>query len=900
MLNENNKAYPKGLVGEKKGFSLVWIVPIVAVLITVGMIYKSYFDQGVRIYLTIENGEGIIDGKTPLMYKGIQIGSVEDVRIKEDDVSKLQLVVVVDKASSEAVTRKGNKFWKVEPKISITEITGLDTLIKGVYISVMPAATSKEALIALPYETKFVALEKPPVDVFKPGLSIYANTINKGDISVGAPILYNKQVIGKIEHKDLSIDRKSINLSLRIQEKYIDLIHSNSLFYKINAVEVKANLSGVKVNMGSLASFIAGGIGVYNLKEDNNSTLAKENQMFTLFDSFDDIMFSEDEIVLSMHEQYNFATDITKIFYKGVEAGLVKEIKYDPASNETKMKIQVHKDFRAYANKKAYFWVVNPRLGFDGIEGLDTIVRGSYINFSSSDLSASEKSNFVLHDKKPKQQGIKVKLLAQDIQSLKEGASIFYHNIDIGVIDSYTLNKDNTSFTVNLVIEPKYVKLLNASSSFYHNSGVSFEASFSKVAVQTGSLESILRGGIAVETSDFTASKKLNKQYVLHEDHKAMLRAQYLAADGIYLTLLAKKSGSLKAGSPLLYNQIKVGEVLSTKWDTKTQQLYLKAFVIEEYATEVHANSLFYNASGIRAKIGLDGLEIDTESIETIVAGGIAFFTPSKANVKPVKKGSEFILYESKQEAVNTYTYIKILAQDSYGLKVGSALKFKNVVVGQVEKIELQDANVLIEVQMDSKYKDFLKKDTLFWLEGFELGLSGVKNPSAALTGPTITLMPGKMNEGAYSFELSKSKPLPHYQEEGLRVVLESARLSNVKENTPVFFRQVKIGSVVTYSLNADATGLNIEVFIEPEFSHLIRRNSYFFNASGIGMEVSLFGAKVKTESLESIITGGIGVLTPDDFTEVAEDKDTFKLNDNFDEDALNWAPKLHVGIQTQ
>jgi len=900
MLNEDDKAYEKGVLREKRGFSLVWIVPIVAVIITAGMIYKSYFDQGIRIYLTIENGTGIMDGKTPLMYKGIQIGSVEDVRIKEDDVSKLELTVVVDKASSATVAREGNKFWKVEPKVSLTEVSGLDTLIKGVYISVMPAATTKEALLKLPYKTKFVALEKAPVDVFRPGLALVVNTRNKGDISVGAPILYNKQVIGKVEDKELSKDRKSINLFLRINEKYIDLIYDKSIFYKIDAVEVKANLSGVKVNMGSFASFIAGGIGVFNPKDTDQLSLAKEHQKYSLYDNFDDIMLSDDEIILSMHAQHNFTADITKIFYKGVEAGLVKNIEYDPGTNETKIRVKLHKDFRPYANQKAYFWVVSPRLNFDGIEGLDTIVRGSYINFTSSDLKSSIQSQFLLHDKKPKQQGRKITLIAKDIHSLKEGAGVLYHSIEIGTIDSYKLNKDNTTFTVNVVIQPKYTKLLNASSSFYHNSGVSFEASLSKVAVQTGSLESMLRGGIAVETPDFKASKKLNKHYTLHENHKAMVRAQYLAADGIYLTLLAKKSGSLKAGSPLLYNQIKVGEVLSTQWDTKTQQLYLKAFVIEEYATEVHATSLFYNASGLRAKIGLDGLEIDTESIETIVSGGISFFTPSKANLQPVKKGSEFVLYESKNEAVNTYTYIKIVAQDSYGLKVGSALKFKNVILGQVEKIELQDENVLIEAQMDSKYKDFLKKDTLFWIEGFELGLSGVKNPSAALTGPTITLMPGKSEEVSHTFELSKTKPLPHHQEEGLRIVLESSRLSNVKANTPVFFRQVKIGSVVKYNLNVDATGLDIEIFVKPAYAHLVRKNSYFFNASGIGMEVSLFGAKVKTESLESIITGGIGVLTPDNYNEIAEDEDTFILHDNFDEDALNWAPKLHVSAQAQ
>ena len=889
---QDQQTFTPGTVNTKKSFSLVWIVPIVAILITAGMIYKSYANKGVRIYVSIENGEGIIDGKTPLMYKGIKIGAVEDVHIKENDVSQLELTITVDKDSAQAVCRKGNKFWKVEPKISLTEVSGLDTLIKGVYIAVMPAKTSKEALLELPYQTEFDALDTAPVDVFRPGRSLVVNTVTKGDIAVGAPILYNKQVIGKVENKNLSDDRLSINLQLRIDEQYMDLIHTQSIFYKTDALEVKAGLGGIKVNMGSFASFIAGGISVYNSQASLISPLAQDKEAFVLVDNFDDIMLSDDEIILSLEDSYNLTPDITKVYYKGVEAGLVKRVKYIAKQNKTQITLKLHKDFRAFANTKAHFWLVHPRLGFNAVEGLDTVVRGNYINFSSSNAKAKVQSNFVLHVKKPKIDGVKVKLFTKDIKSLKEDAGVFYHGISIGAIDSYTLNKDKKTFTVHLVIKPKYAKLISASSSFYHNSGASFEASLSKVSIQAGSLETMLRGGIAVETPSF--NKKIKKSYVLHEDHKAMIRAQYLAANGIYLTLVASKSGSLKIGSALLYKQIKVGEVLSTRWDTKTQKLYLRAFVIEEYAKEVHANSLFYNASGLRAKIDLNGLEIDTESIETIISGGIAFFTPSLNKTQPVQKNAEFTLYDSKDEAANSYFDISILANNTKGLKVGSALTYKNVKLGQVESLELKGTKVLLKLQIDAKYKPLIKKDTFFWVEGFELGLSGVKNPSAALTGPSIVLMPGESTDDSVSFTLNLSKPLPHFQEEGLRITLKSQRRSGIKADAPVFFRQVKIGSVIEYKLNKDATGLEIQVFIEPCFAHLVRQNSYFFNTSGIGMEVSLFGAKVKTESVESILTGGIGVLTPDEVTEQATDEASFILNDTFEESALQWAPKLH------
>ncbi|MDF1881004.1 MCE family protein, partial [Sulfurimonas sp. MAG313] len=358
-------------------------------------------------------------------------------------------------------------------------------------------------------------------------------------------------------------------------------------------------------------------------------------------------------------------------------------------------------------------------------------------------------------------------------------------------------------------------------------------------------------------------------------------------------TLIAPKAGSLKKGSPVFYKQIEVGEVLSTYWDSPSQKLKLRIFIREAYAKEVHPNTLFYNASGINAKIGLNSLSIAMESLETIIAGGISFFTPSSYKQKPVKNNSSFTLYNTKEEASNTYFTIKFLAKDSFGLKVGSTLTYKKVVLGQVEKIDLQDEDVLLEVQVDTRYKKLINKETIFWLEGFEIGFGGVKNPSAAISGPSITLKPGYSTQKTQRFILNPKSPPPHFKEEGLRINLSADRLGGLKENTPLYFRQIQIGSVISYTLNANSTALNIEVFINPCYAHLIRKNSYFYNASGIGMDISIFGAKLKTETLESIITGGIGVLTPDDYLQKAQDEDHFKLNEDFDEDALDWKPKL-------
>ena len=673
----------------------------------------------------------------------------------------------------------------------------------------------------------------------------------------------------------------------------MSLVHEESLLYKADAVDVKASLSGLKVKMGSFANFIAGGIAMHNTESCFSSPAANDKAKFHLYDDYEEIMLNDKEIVLIMDEHNTFEPGSTKLFYKGVEAGLVKALKYDPVKNQTRVNIKIHNDFRSFANEKAYFWIVKPQLSFNSVDGLDAVVKGNYINFISSDVNAKIQSSFILHEKAPQKSGISVRLIAQEIKNLQEGAGLYYHGIKIGIVSSYHIHKDKKSFIIDLILDPQYKKLLNSSSAFYHMDGMELKADFNGVDLKTGSLESILRGGIAVETPDFKADAQLSKEYRLYSSYADLSKARYLSAEGLYLTLMAQELGSLKKGSPVYFKQIKVGEVVSYRWDAQRKKVLLELFVVKEYAKEVHDNSLFYNASGVDAKFDLSGFEINTESLETIITGGIAFYTPLSQTSMPARNHEQFKLFDTKAKAMNQYADITLFSKDSYGLITGNLVMYKSVIIGHVEDVRLVKEGVELDIKVNSKYRYLMKEDTLFWTESFEMSLQGIENFSAALKGNFIVLKPGISEKTKDYYHLISKAPSSHLNEKGLRVVVQAERLGNIKEDTPVYYRQVKIGSAVQYRLNDDATGVDVELFIEPCYAHLIRSNSYFYNASGIGMQVSLLSAKIKTETIDSILTGGIGVLTPDDYTAQAKDTQLFKLHEDFDENALKWAPKL-------
>ncbi|MCK5539278.1 MAG: MCE family protein, partial [Bacteroidales bacterium] len=136
----NNTTIPKQPISDqfaqpevtrKKGFSPIWILPIVAFLIGVGLIVKSYMDAGIMITLQVPSAEGIEVGKTHILYKGISTGVVKK-RIVTEDLQNVILHIEMHKRTKPFLN-ENTVFWVVEPRVSLSGISGLDTLLGGRY-----------------------------------------------------------------------------------------------------------------------------------------------------------------------------------------------------------------------------------------------------------------------------------------------------------------------------------------------------------------------------------------------------------------------------------------------------------------------------------------------------------------------------------------------------------------------------------------------------------------------------------------------------------------------------------------------------------------------------------------------------------------------------------------------
>ena len=164
---------------------------------------------------------------------------------------------------------------------------------------------------------------------------------------------------------------------------------------------------------------------------------------------------------------------------------------------------------------------------------------------------------------------------------------------------------------------------------------------------------------------------------------------------GRYFVLRSRHSGAVDVGSPVLFQKISVGQVVSSELDTEDDFITTRIFVREPFDRRVHPDTRFWNASGIDMSVGPDGVKIDTQSLVSILIGGIAFEEPADSAETPADAETLFPLYANREAAeqrhyTRTVTWLLRFDQSVRGLKVGAPVEFRGIEVGRVTDVRLE------------------------------------------------------------------------------------------------------------------------------------------------------------------------------------------------------------------
>ncbi len=900
MTEKNGKSSGNQVVGEpvqveKSGSLLIWLLPVIAAMIAGWLLYKGISEAGVDVFIEFESAEGIVEKKTKVLYKGLNVGVVKKVTINPDLHSVL--VEAEMKPEVEGHLREGTRFWLVRPKVSLTEVTGLETLVSGNYIAVSPGeGTMRYRFKALP--------KSPPMDESSPGLHVKLTAEKLGSIGVGSRVYYRDIPVGRVEGVDLVNGTQGVSIGIQIEEQYAHLVKKKSRFWNVSGVDIKAGLSGVEIRTGTVASIISGGISFYTPPGYELYEQCEGGEQFSLYEDYGS---AEDGIIVKLYlpEGEGISADKTIIRSDGLEVGVVKQVDVDNALRTTAV-VKFHPHARTLLRNDSKFWLVDPEFSLTRLPNISTMLQGKYIAIKGGD--GEPKFEFDVLRKRPASDrskvGLYLTLIAEELGSLEVGSPIFYRKIKVGTVEGFQLDKHGKKVEIQLHIEEKYIHLVNKQSRFWNASGVNLRAGIEGLKLRIESVSSLLAGGVGFfnpETGQNLVRAVNDDRFHLYEDKESAEHDSLPKLDrskaGLYLTLIANELGSLEKGSSILYRKIKVGNVEGFKLDKEGKAVEIQLYIKEKYAHLVNKQSRFWNASGISLRAGLDGVKLRAESVNSLLAGGVAFYNPEvKQKPDQAVMDDRFHLYEDRESARHDSFPVQIVFDSANGLQEGAAVKFQGLTVGKVRQIELtgEQAHVVVQALMYRKSRSLVRKESQFWIVQPQLGLLKTDNLDTLVSGRYIALKPGKGLET----DKFKGEVIPPVKDDlpGLHLTLVSSRLGSIKPGAPLYYRQIVVGSVTGSSLAPKNNAVLIHVIVDQKQTHLIRDNSRFWQVSGVHIAASLFGGiQVETDSVESILSGGIAFATPEGelMGNRVSNNHTFELNKKMEAAWAEWAPEI-------
>ncbi|MDM0035531.1 MlaD family protein [Variovorax sp. J22P271] len=210
-----------------------------------------------------------------------------------------------------------------------------------------------------------------------------------------------------------------------------------------------------------------------------------------------------------------------------------------------------------------------------------------------------------------------------------------------------------------------------------------------------------------------------------------------------------------------------------------------------------------------------------------------------------------------------------------------TVVKYKDVQIGTVTHIRLATdrSHVRVLVQLKKEASAFTAQDTRFWVVRPRLDTSGISGLGTLLSGAYIGVDAGTSEETSGEFTGLETPPIVTRDDSGRQFLLRARDVGSLDIGSPVYFRRIKVGQVAAYELDPDGHGVTLRVFVNTPYEKFVGVNTRFWHASGFDIDLNASGLKVRTQSLVTVLIGGIAFQAPDDQTgPVAAENTSFML----------------------
>lgn len=227
-------------------------------------------------------------------------------------------------------------------------------------------------------------------------------------------------------------------------------------------------------------------------------------------------------------------------------------------------------------------------------------------------------------------------------------------------------------------------------------------------------------------------------------------------------------------------------------------------------------------------------------------------------------------------------TTIKITFSNGDGLVAGKTqIRYQGLQIGEVKKVNFADDLRKVEVTANiyPEARSILRKNTRFWIVQPSASLAGISGLDTLVSGNYITLQPGE-GEFADEFVAENEGPIAEVHQGDLLIHLISDDLGSISTGASVYFKKMPVGKIYDYRLTKDQQKVEIDVVIEKNYADLVKRDSRFWNISGIQADVSLAGISIDIDSLKAVVQGAVSFDSPEN-SPVAQSNQQYNLYPN-------------------
>ncbi|PSU34634.1 MlaD family protein [Photobacterium lutimaris] len=589
--------------------------------------------RGIAITIDLPENSNISASGAPIVYRSLEIGQISDIRLDQER-GTIVAHAAIEPMMSDLLTT-GSKMLLEEAELSLNGVKNIGNLLRGNFLTLIPG----------PGETsrQFIAINQDELQEQQPGVASFALYADDSyGIKRGTKLKHRGLEVGRV--KSVKLDGNTVRFDVIVRPEYTRLIRSGSRFYLDGGIQANLSSKGLDVSVPPADQLISQSI---SFTSSGGSKVLKQYPLYK----------SRQLATLAAEKAHGFTTvelfadelpPVDKgspVLYRNMAVGEVNS--YELSRDGVSIKIKVDNKYRHLITADTVFWNrsgVEIQAGLDGVsvkaDPISTLIKGGIAFDEIQGVSNRLGNRYKLYDSylEAKNFGLVVTMIAEDAKTIKVTTPIRYQGVSVGKVIETEPDFDTGKVIVKARLFPKYAEILAKTDSHFWIVTPQISITGAK------DLDTLLSSYIAVTPGKGTYSQSFT------------LGSTRQVNSGLTVILETEQRNSVTEGTPLLYRDIQVGEVVKVSLGELADRVIIEAQVEQNFSHLVRSDSVFWNVSGIDVTIGLTGASVQSGTMDSLIRGGIAFATPEAQPLSPVAKSySHFLLHDSAQSEWKTW-----------------------------------------------------------------------------------------------------------------------------------------------------------------------------------------------------------------------------------------------------